>query len=293
MHNYKSPTTLLSQGVPQGSVLRPLLFITYIMLLGHIIRRHGFHYHCYADDIQICTACRPDSIHQTTSLSTRVNELKAWLSSNFLSLNLNKTEILITGPPSLTKNIVNASSFNLDATTVFPSATVRNLGITLDPAPTLDAYISKLSKAVFFQLHRLAKLRSYVAESKNAESLVHAFITSRLDYCNALFARLPLHSISRLQYIQNSAARILTHIKRSAHITPILIKLHWLPVSSRITYKILLLTFKSLNGLAPPVIAPKLWNSIPLALRTITSLSVFKSQLNTYLFTQYFQSYVL
>ncbi len=210
----------------------------------------------------------------------------------------------------------------------FPSATVRNVGITLDPALILDAYISKLSKAAFFQLRRLAQLRSYVSP-KDAESLVHAFITSRLDYCNALFAGLPLHSISRLQYIQNSAARILTHIKRSAHITPILIKLHWLPVSSRITYKILLLTFNSmallppylsdlLSPYVPPrllrslgcelltvprfhlssmggrsfsVIAPKLWNSIPLALRTITSLSVFKTQLKTYLFTQYFQSY--
>ncbi len=126
---------------------------------------------------------------------------------------------------------------------------------------TMDAYISKLSKAAFFQLRRLAQLRSYVSP-KDAESLVHAFITSRLDYCNALFAGLPLHSISHL-YIQNSAARILTHTKRSAHITPILIKLHWLPVSSRITYKILLLTFKSLNGLAPPYLSDLLSPYVP------------------------------
>ncbi len=127
----------------------------------------------------------------------------------------------------------------------------------------------------------------------------------------------------------NSAARLLTYTKRSAHITPILFDLHWLPVSSRITYKILLLTFKSLNGLAPSylsdllslyipprhlrtsgcelfceprfrlssmggrsfsVIAPKLWNSLPLALRTTTTLHEFKSELKTHLFTKYYLS---
>ncbi len=125
-YNYKSPTTLLSHGVPQGSVLGPLLFITYIMPLRNIIRCHSSHYHCYADDIQIYIACRPDSIHQTTSLSSCVNKLKAWLNSHFLHLNLRKTDILITGPPLLTKNKVYAPSFNLYARTFFPSATVRN-----------------------------------------------------------------------------------------------------------------------------------------------------------------------
>ncbi len=156
---------------------------------------------------------------------------------------------------------------------------------------------------------------------------MHAFITTRLDYCNALFSGLPAHSIFRLQYIQNSAARLLTSTKKSAHITPILFNLHWLPVSIRVQYKIILLTFKALKGLAPSylsellssyipsrslrssssellcvprfcissmgsisfsVTAPKLWNSLPLALRTVTSLSEFKSKLKTYLFNQHY-----
>ncbi len=127
------------------------------MPLGNIIRCHSSHYHCYADDIQIYIACRPASIHQTTSLSSCVNELKAWLNSHFLCLNLSKTEILITSPSSLTKNLVYAPSFNLYARTIFPSA-IRNLSITLNPALTLDAYISKLSKTEFFQLCPLAQL---------------------------------------------------------------------------------------------------------------------------------------
>ncbi len=156
---------------------------------------------------------------------------------------------------------------------------------------------------------------------------MHAFITTRLDYCNTLFSGLPAHSIFRLQYIQNSAARLLTSTKKSAHITPILFNLHWLLVSIRVQYKILLLTFKALKGLAHSylsdplssytpsrslrssssellcvprfrlssmggrsfsVTAPKLWNSLPLALRTVTSFSEFKSKLKTYLFNQHY-----
>lgn len=77
------------------------------MPLGHIIHHHGLHCHYYADDNQIYTACRPGSIHQTTSLSMCVNELKTWLNSNYISFNLSKSEILITGLPTLTNRKYN------------------------------------------------------------------------------------------------------------------------------------------------------------------------------------------
>ncbi len=86
----------------------------------------------------------------------------------------------------------------------------------------------------------------------DAEKLVHAFMTSRLDYCNALLGGCPASSsINKLQIVQNAAARVLTRSRKYDHITPILQSLHWLPIKFRISYKIVLLTYKAINGLAP------------------------------------------
>ncbi len=110
--------------------------------------------------------------------------------------------------------------------------------------------ILTLSKLSFFHLRQIVQLCPFIS-TNDAETLIYAFVSSHLDYCNALFIGLPATSIARLQYIQNSAARILTRTKRSAHITPILADLHWLPVAYRIKFNILLIPFKALNGLAP------------------------------------------
>ncbi len=79
----------------------------------------------------------------------------------------------------------------------------------------------------------------------DAEKLVHAFMTSRLDYCNALLGGCSASSINKLQVVQNAAARVLTRSRKYDHITPILQSLHWLPIKFRISYKILLLAYKA------------------------------------------------
>jgi len=97
----------------------------------------------------------------------------------------------------------------------------------------------------------ISKFRPTLTTS-DAEQLVHAFISSRLEYCNSLFTGITGKNIQKLQYIQNSAARILMKVRKYYHITPVLHSLHWLPVSFRIDYKVLLLTHKCTNGHAPP-----------------------------------------
>ena len=97
---------------------------------------------------------------------------------------------------------------------------------------------------------KLSKIRPMLSPA-DAETLIHAFISSRLDYCNSVFSGLPKSTTRSLQLVQNAAARLLTRTRKFDHITPILASLHWLPITSRSDLKVLLLTYKALHGLAP------------------------------------------
>ncbi len=148
-----------------------------------------------------------------------------------------------------------------------------------------------------------------------------------VKFHNRLLGGCPASSINKLQVVQNAAARVLSRSRKYDHITPILQSLHWLPIKYRISYKILLLAYKALNGLAPAYLtsllsrynpshslrsqnsgllvvpriakstkggrafsylAPKLWNSLPDNVRGSDTLSLFKSRLKTHLFSQAF-----
>ena len=110
--------------------------------------------------------------------------------------------------------------------------------------------INRTCSSAFYQLYDIRRIRKYLSLPVT-KSLVHAFITSRGDYCNSLLYGLPNSRIRKLQRIQNAAARLITGTPRFCHVTPLLFHLHWLPISYRIKFKILLLTFKCLYGLAP------------------------------------------
>ncbi len=105
------------------------------------------------------------------------------------------------------------------------SHTVKNQGVVLDSNLSFENHISHVTRKAFFHLRNFAKLRNMLPVS-NAEKLVHAFMTSRLDYCNALLGGCPASSINKLQIVQNSASRVLTRLRKYDHITPILQSLH-------------------------------------------------------------------
>ena len=111
----------------------------------------------------------------------------------------------------------------------------------------MDVQIKNICKTAFYHLRNIAKIRKFLTH-RQCEILIHAFISSKLDYCNVVLSGLQQSQINRLQHVQNSAARLLTATSRYDHVTPVLRCLHWLPVSARIDFKILLLVFKVLNA---------------------------------------------
>jgi len=117
---------------------------------------------------------------------------------------------------------------------------VRDLGVYLDNELTMKQYISRVVSSCFFQLRRLRQIRRSAGEEVT-KRLVTALVLSRLDYCNAVLAGLPESTIRPLQRVQNAAACLITDTKPSDHINPVLMPLHWLPIKSRLLYKLCLL----------------------------------------------------
>jgi len=128
------------------------------------------------------------------------------------------------------------------------------IAIILDSQLTMSDHVTSLCRSCFFQVCQLRQVRSSLT-TETTETLVHAFISSRLDYCNSLLYGINDGLLKKLQVVQNATARVTTKTRKFDHIKPVLRELHWLPVRKRIVYKLAVMVYKCLHGLAPPYLA--------------------------------------
>ena len=180
------------------------------------------------------------------------------MSSNRLKLNKDKTQFIWLGSrQQLLK--VEIDSIQLGSGSVPLKSSVNNLGVIFDSQLSMREHVRHVCRSSFYQLRQLRVVRGSLIFEASVQ-LVHAFINSRLDYCNSLLAGVSDQLIGQLQSVLRAAARLVLHKKKYDHISDdIRNKLHWLPIRQRISFKLCLLIFRCLRGEAPPYLTEMLF----------------------------------
>jgi Reverse transcriptase (RNA-dependent DNA polymerase) len=313
---------LVDTRVPQGPTLGPQLFSMYIAPWAGLIRSFGVRYHQYADDTQLCISMsRNNSDMQLDILEKCVSKVHEWLLHNGLALNPAKPEAVqfsIGRGRARTHSITAVDVWN---TPIQPAATIKSLGVTFDQNLSFSQQVDGVWKSCYFHIRALRHVRDSLPDDV-ARKVANNIVTSRLDYCNGLYAGMSSTNFNKLQRLQNTVARVVLNWRKFDHINPSLAELHWLPIRQRTTFKMATLTYKLLHSSQPHYLSDSLqlyqpehnlqsfnqnlltvtqsrtvtasrsfkhssvsvWNSSSSDIRNSPTLCSFRSQLKTFLF---------
>ena len=246
-------------GVPQGSLLGPILFILYIKALQKISAKYGLDIQLYADDSQLYISFHPSCPCDLIDVKNRINsclsEIKSWMIVNFMKLNESKTELLVLGKSQVLKEC------SLDITIQFGNMNIiptecksdnwTSLGVRFDESLTMERQINSVKKKCSWTMMNLRTIGHYLDENVKI-MLVKQLVISKLDYCNSLYTNLPKTRLNKLRSILNGAIRYISNIKdRTEDLTPYYKKAHILPIDKRIAFKVCLLAHKVVYDRCP------------------------------------------
>ena len=249
MHSTEKKTLLFS--VPQGSVAGPVLYNAYASTLKEVvspsIKLHGF-----ADDHMIKDSFKPNADQESRVIQTLekyTSDIKDWMDANWLCMNSAKTEFLLVGSRKQLLNCVSAE-INVSGEIVKHSECIRYLGACVDDKLNFKIHIASKCQIAMWNLEKLKAICNILTE-ETCKTLVMGLVISHLDYANAILVGLSETDIHKLQQVQNMVAKLIFNKNKYDSVTECFKKLHWLPIKTRIHFKILTLTYKCLNNQAP------------------------------------------
>ena len=317
--NSFSEEIILEFGVPQGSVLGPVLFNIYIRSFYRFVNlKSDFSVQGFADDHQLMTSF--SIANQVYMLGENIVnvlfQVKQWMNGFFLKLNEKKTKIIVFAPKRLRK-FININGMFLDEKCIrFPNV-AYNLGVLLDGELSFKEQISHCVQSCYSTIRQISGVKTFLS-ADHRKILLTSLVLSRLDYCNGLFYNVNTSYLKQLQAVQNCAAKLIFNRRKyDTGLSNLFTTLHWLKVKERIMYKILLLVHKCLYCKSPTylnelltltygfvrtgnlvclktkyagsdgafsICGPKLWNKLPTDLKFESSTIQFKRKLKTYLF---------
>jgi hypothetical protein len=248
-------------GVPQGSILGPVLFIAYLTGLGDVIRGSEISYKLYADDIQLYLTFPPHALNEAAArMESCIAEVESWLSCNNLVLNGNKTEIMLIA----SQKQINQHPFhgiNVNGHNISPKLFVRDLGVEIDSNLTMVKHVTKICQTAYCNMHLISRI-SKSMDITMRKSAIHSLVLSHIDYASILLHGLPAKVIKKLDQIIKSSLRIVLALRFRDSVTHLFKEHNWLTFSQRMSTQVAMLVFRAVNW-STPVYLSELLTPVP------------------------------
>lgn len=310
-----SESCTLKCGIPQGTILGPLLFLLYINDLPNCLSNSQPR--MYADDTSLTYAdSNPNSIQ--VSLNKDLDNISKWLSANKLTLNMTKTEFMLIGSRQKLNSLVATPVLEINGDRIKQVTSTKSLGINIDNNLSWNEHINKLAKKIASGIGALKRIRPFVP-SATLHLVFKALVQPHFDYCSVVWGNCGKTLSLKLQKLQNRAARVLTFSNYDANAENLFKILGWQDLSQQREMQTATFVYKSLNGLTPKYLSSKfvercditsyslrddtnklaiplprtnylknsfgyrgavLWNSLPSNVRKARSLNEFRQLLN-------------